>query len=104
MGYKIYLTEDAEKDLDSHIYYLLYEKRNPQAAQNVLDDFEITKKSLEHIAESLQLCDNPRLKKLGYRRINFKSHSYFMLYRIEDNLVIIDNIFHDLQDYEKKMI
>jgi len=26
-----------------------------------------------------------------------------MLYRIDDDVVIIDNIFHELQDYENKM-
>ena len=27
----------------------------------------------------------------------------FMLFRIEGNQVIIDSIFHELQDYERKM-
>ena len=31
------------------------------------------------------------------------SHRYFMLYRIIGNMVIVDNIFHELQDYENKM-
>lgn len=29
--------------------------------------------------------------------------SLFMLYRMEDNVVFVDNIFHELQDYENKM-
>ena len=43
------------------------------------------------------------MKDLGYRRINFLSHRYFMLFRIEGNQVIIDSILHELQDYERKM-
>ncbi len=39
----------------------------------------------------------------GYRKIRFLSHRYFMMYRIEDGLVIVDRIFHELQDYENKM-
>ena len=31
---------------------------------------------LKHVAGSLKLCDNPRLRQLGYRRINFLSHHY----------------------------
>lgn len=69
----------------------------------MLNDFEATKISLAAVAGSIKLCDNPRLKALGYRRINFLSHRYFMLFRIEGNQVIVDNIFHKLQDYEKKM-
>ncbi len=54
-------------------------------------------------AESLKLCDNERLLQLGYRRIKFLSHRYFMLYRIVDGVVFVDNIFHELQDYENRM-
>lgn len=104
MGYKVVVTSDAENDLDQFIQYLLFKKKNFQAAQNVLNDFEATKKSLVQVAESLKLCENPRLQMFGYRRINFLSHRYFMLYRIEEDIVFIDNIFHELQDYENRMM
>jgi len=55
------------------------------------------------LAGSLKLCDNSRLHQLKYGRINFLTHRYFMLYRIEDDVVIIDNIFHELQDYDNKL-
>ena len=103
MEYKVVVTIDAEKDLDNFIKYLIVEKGNLQAAKNVLDDYESTIKSLRHMAESIKLCDNPRLYQLNYRRINFMHHRYFMLYRIENNVVFIDSIFHELQDYENKI-
>ncbi len=34
----------------------------------------------------------------------FERHRYFMLYRIDGERVIVDNIFHELQDFEGKMI
>lgn len=104
MAYKVQLTEDAEQDLDRYVRYILLVKENEQAARNLISDFEATKKSLEQVAESLKYCDNPRLREQGYRRINFLSHRYFMMYRVEDECVIVDNIFHELQDFEKKMI
>ena len=103
MGYRVVMMEGAEEDLDRFVAYLLFEKKNEQAARNLLDDFEKTKISLSNVAESLRLCDNPKLKELEYRRINFLSHRYFMLYRIEENTVFVDNIFHELQDYENLM-
>ena len=103
MDYKIVLKQNAENDLDSFISYLLFEKRSEQAAGNLLNDFEATKVSLSNVAGSLKLCDNPMLRELGYRRINFLYHRYFMLYRIEKDTVYVDNIFHELQDYENKM-
>ena len=83
---------------------MLLLKKSEQAEKNVLDDFEATIQSLKNVAGSLKPCDNPRLKKLGYRRINFLSHRYFMMYRIVDDIVFVDNIFHELQDYENKMM
>lgn len=100
MEYKVIITEDAEEDLDRFVRYLLYEKKNEQAAGNLLDDFEATISSLSHVAGSLKECENPRLRALGYRRINFLAHRYFILYRIEESSVIVDSIFHELQDYE----
>ena len=103
MAFEVVVTEDAEQDLDRFLFYLVYEKRNTQAASNLLNNFERTKNSLKDIAGSLHYCDNERLKKLGYRRINFDGMDYFLLYRIVDNTVFIDNMFHFLQDYEHKM-
>ena len=81
MDFDVFVTSDAKEDLEGFIYYLLVEKKSG----------------------SIKICDNPRLKALGYRRINFLSHRYFMLFRIEGNQVIVDHIFHELQDYERKM-
>ena len=100
MAYKIVITVDAEEDLDSYIRYLLFVKKNEQAARNLIDDFESTKGNLEQSAGALNLCENPRLRALGYRRINFMSHRYFMLYRIEDDTVYVGTIYLDLQDFE----
>lgn len=104
MDYKVLVTSDAEEDLEVILKYLLYEKKSEQAALNVLNDFEETKLRLSEVAGSLKLCENPKLRELGYRRLNFLSHRFFALYRIEDNIAIIDNIFHELQDYESMMV
>ena len=79
-------------------------REKQQAAKNVLDDFEDTVELLKHVAGSMKTCDNPRLQSLGYHRINFQKYRYFMLYRIEDDVVYVDDIFHELQDYENRMI
>ena len=103
MDYKVVVTRDAEEDLESFIKYLIFEKESMQTAENVLNDYDATIESLKHVAGSLKLCDNPRLRQLEYRRINFLNHRYFMIYCIVDDVVFVDNIFHELQDYENKM-
>ncbi|KIR03717.1 hypothetical protein P261_02532 [Lachnospiraceae bacterium TWA4] len=104
MGYNVIVTEDAENDLDRFIRYLLLEKKNEQAARNLLDDFEETVSILSIVAGSLKLCENPRMIEQGYKRIDFQRHRYFMLFRVEGNNAIIDILFHELQDYEKKIL
>ena len=104
MDYKVVVTAEAEEDLNGFIRYLLLVKNNRQAAKNVLDDFENTVEKLKYVAGSLKLCENPRLKNLGYYRMNFLKHRYFMLYRIENDVVFVDDIFHELQDYESLML
>ena len=79
MDYKVIVTEDAEIDMDCFINYLLFEKKNDQAASNLIDDFETAIVTLTHAAESLKLCDNQHLKALGYRRIKTM---FFMSYKI----------------------
>lgn len=104
MAYKVFLTDDAAADLDDQIGYLMNVKKSPQAAAAVMDDFRETCGILKEIAGSLRLCENPRLKDLGYRRINFQRHRYFMMYRIVDDIAYVDDIFHELQDYENHII
>ena len=57
MDYKIVVTAEAQEDLNQFIQYLLFAKKNKQAAKNVLDDFEYTIKKLKYVASSLKVCD-----------------------------------------------
>lgn len=99
-GYKVVITRDAKANLAQILRYLRQDLGSEQAAQNVKTDISETKIRLSHIASSLKLCENPRLRDLGYRTIHLKRHDYFMLYRIQDGIVYVDAIYHDLQDYE----
>ncbi len=103
MDYKVVITIDAESDFIRHIRYILEKFYNDQAAKSVADDFEETKNSLAKSAGSLQYCENPRLRALGYKRINYLHHDYFMLFRVVEDMAIVDNIFHFREDYENKM-
>lgn len=96
MDYKIVLMKGAEEDFNRFIAYLLFEKKTEQVTRHLLNDFEATKIGLSNVAGSLKLCDNPKLRELGYRRINFLSHRYFMPYRIKNDTVYVDNIYHEL--------
>lgn len=100
MDYEVILTYPAKAQFDHVINYIICEFESEQAALSVLNDAEDTKSRLAHVAGSLKLCDDPKLRALGYRTIHFKHHKYFMLYRIEDGKAYVDGIYHDSQDYE----
>ena len=99
MGFKVVLTSQAQLDFRNIIYYLIHELKNEQATISVTNDMENTIERLSYMASGLKLCD-PRLRDLGYRTIHFKRHNYFMLYRIQDDMVYVDAIYHNLQNYE----
>ena len=100
MEFRVVLTDQAQLDFKNIIHYLLYELKSEQATISVTNDMEHTIKRLSNIAGGLKLCDDPRLRDLGYRTIHFKRHNYFMLYRIQDDIVYVDAIYHDLQNFE----
>ena len=103
MEYKVVITIDAENDFNRHIKYILEKFFNNQAATSVTNDFEETKNILAKAAGSIQYCENAKLKALGYKRINYLYHDYFMLFRVVGNMAIVDNIFHFKEDYENKI-
>lgn len=57
-------------------------------------------KKLAIVADSLQICDSTILAKYEYRKIRFEKHDFLMVYRIHDGQIIVEGMFHELQDYE----
>lgn len=100
MGFKVIFTDGAKEQIQNILDYLFFELNNAQAAYSVEQDMKETAWRLSRIADSLKLCDNSKLRALGYRTIRLKRHRYFMLYKIVDDMVRVDGVYHDLQDYE----
>lgn len=97
------ITSIGEEDMDLIVRYLTRKKRNKSASAKFLNDVENAVQVLEFSAESFQLCMNQRLRKHGYRKLYLNKSKYFMLYRVEDNIVYIDDIFHQSQDFENRV-
>ena len=104
MAYRVIITPPAKHQLEMYIAYTVSEFKNLQAARAIRDDARETKKRLINVAGSLALCENEVLAQNGYRRILFAKHDFFMVYRIDNNMVIVDAIYHELQDYESVFI
>lgn len=94
----------SSEDLRGKLAYIRKKLRNPQAVKNVYADYKLTRKELEEVAGTIHEPDSEVLKLRKLKRINFRSHNYFMLFRLNDDRVEITNIFHDSEDFENKFV
>ena len=101
MTWRVITTEDVQNDLDNFVYYLLVEKLNEQAAVAVLDDYDETIEELAKVAGMMKTLEDPELGE--YRKIRLRRHDYYLLYRLKEDVAVVDRMFHDLQDLDKAM-
>ena len=100
MQYNVRLSTLAEAQYDTILSYISNKLKNPQALINIMDDYDETISVLEKAAGSFGFCKSIRLKKMGFHKINFQKHRYLFVYRIVRDEVIIEGMYHELQDYE----
>lgn len=100
MSFKVEVSELASSQYDKFLAYIYLTLKNPQAADNLVSDFDDTIEVLEEQAEHLGYCRSERLRKLGFRKIHLKRHRYLLVYRVKNDRVIVEGMYHELQDYE----
>ncbi len=100
MSYKVELSELASMQYDKFLKYIYFVLRNPQAADNLMQDFDDTIEILEEQAAHFGYCRSERLSKLGFHKIHLKKHRYLLVYRVRSDKVIVEGMYHELQDYE----
>ena len=103
MGYELIISERADELTDRLAAYLLNNLKNPDAAAHFLDE-------LDSIYD--RLIDNPYqfpdssdeyLFLRGYREALFETMQYKVVYRIDNQQVLIVGIFHTLENYRRKI-
>lgn len=101
--YRVVVTPEVKEDLKRYAGYLKTVKKNPIAAKMVLADFIATKEELFRVAGTIQEASSDILRSQGLKRINFQKHDYFLLFKINNDLAIITNMFHASENYEYKL-
>lgn len=92
--FNVIFSPNAREQLREYVDYIFYTLMNDVAAESVYLDAGETLEELQHLAASIKLCENPKLRKHGYRVIHFRRHDYVMLYRVEKRNVYVDAIYH----------
>lgn len=100
MQFSVELSELAERQYDKILSYIAYDLENPQALQNLMNDFDDTIAKLEKMADSFGYCNSNRLKEMGLHKIKLAKHRYLFVYRVNKSQVIIEGMYHEMQDYE----
>lgn len=62
------------------------------------------KVELSELADTFGYCKSKRLKEMGLHRIGLAKHRYLFVYRINGNRVIVEGMYHELQDYENSIL
>lgn len=103
MVYRIEISDYAEKIVDE-VYEYLFDYvgifGNPNAAIKFLREYEQALDRLKTSAESYSICEENKLQKLKIRKIHFAHLKYKIFYHVVGNVVIVDFLVHDSQDYE----
>ena len=92
-------TELAVQDLNGILEYMIYSLSNPSAASSFADEVEECYASLERMPLMYELCREPQLNTLGYRKAVIKN--YVLIYRVAkaEKTVYILRIFYGRRDY-----
>jgi plasmid stabilization system protein ParE len=103
MEFKVVLSDLAQEQYDQILDYICNTLRNPQAVQNIMQDFDSTRELLKTQANNYGYCNSERLRRLKFHKLHFLKHKYIFIYRINNDIVVIEGIYHELQDYENSI-
>lgn len=89
MTYTIHITSVAERDLNRAADHIEFVLKNPDAADELLDEAELQIGSLTDFPEKFRVVDDPVLASWGIRFVIVKNYLAFYTIDEEKQLVII---------------
>lgn len=101
--FEVELSELASAQYDKFLAYICTVLKNLQAADSLMKDFDETVQILEEKADYFGYCNSERLRKMGFHKIHLKRHRYLLVYRVKCDKVIVEGMYHELQDYENSI-
>ncbi|MBR2948910.1 MAG: type II toxin-antitoxin system RelE/ParE family toxin [Lachnospiraceae bacterium] len=103
MAYRLEITEHADTLLDGLVGYLIFEKKNPDAASHLINGIDKLYKRLEENPYQFPISNNPFLAKREYREALVSDMNYLIVFEVVNHVVYILGIFHGLENYPKKL-
>lgn len=103
MHYKVIITERAEELLDKLVNYLLLNIKSRQAAVHLLDSIQKLYGCLEDNPFQFPISKDIYLSNKGYREAVLVDMKYLVIYKVEEDIVYILGVFHELEQYQNKL-
>ncbi|WP_166079049.1 type II toxin-antitoxin system RelE/ParE family toxin [Xiamenia xianingshaonis] len=99
MAYKLVILDEAKREEQDIVDYLVNVLKSPQAAAHFLDELDYQLGLIADNPQLFALSRVPELAQRGYRTVQV--NNYIMLYKTEGDLVIVAHLFHQIQDYAR---
>jgi plasmid stabilization system protein ParE len=103
MAYNLVITKHADELLDQIVYHLLYQLKNEQAAIHLLNGIESIYERLEDNPQQFPFCSDKYLADKGYHEAIVPQMNYIIIFGISDKIVNVIGIFHQLENYQRKL-
>ena len=103
MGYKLIISDEAKRELDNIISYVVSRLYNPDAAVSILDSINQAYQDIESFPEAWSVCNDVYLADKGYRKYLLADHNYVIIYRISGEFLRISVFFRVRENYSKKL-
>ncbi len=103
MGYELRISDSAERDFDSIIYYISTLLDEGVAATRFVDKVDEAYKQLISNPYVYSVTDNLRLQGEGYRKIVIGKYLLMFTVDEERKCVFVHRIFYGAMDYDKKI-
>ncbi|MCM1143651.1 MAG: type II toxin-antitoxin system RelE/ParE family toxin [Blautia sp.] len=103
MAYKLVVTEHADKLLDNILHYLIHQLKNEQAAIHLLDEMKNIYAHLEENPLQFPVSRDTYLANKGYHEAIIGQMNYIIVFSIGTDVVHIVGVFHQLENYWKKL-
>lgn len=99
MAYRRVILKSAQVEYREIVAYLAEVLKSPQAAVRFMNEFDYQLDLIAENPELFSLSRMPELAARGYRTAHV--NNYLMLYKIQDQSVVVAHVFHQSQDYAR---
>jgi plasmid stabilization system protein ParE len=103
MVYDLIITDRADELVDNIVSYLKNKLKNPDAALRFVDELDAVYGNLEENPFRYPESQDQYLSRKGYREALLQGMSYRIVFRIDEFTIYIVGVYHDLEDYGKKI-